>query len=154
MRWGEWSLPIGPQWYTHNQLHFAEGRPTDPPNRGQVCRAVWREDGFTSLEAVTEGACATAPLIYSGHRLQVNAWTRFAGEVRAELATASGETIAGRAFGDCDPITGDALRHTVTWKGESDLSPWAGETVRLRLRLRRARLHAFQFVSDSQGAKQ
>jgi hypothetical protein len=143
---GEWSLPIGPKWHTHNQEHFEEGRLETPPSRGYLCRAIWRQDGFTSLEATTEGQCTTAPLTYGGQRLQVNAWTRFAGEVRVELAAASGEPIAGRTFADCDRISGDALQHTVTWNGEADLSPWAGQVVRLRLKLRRARLHAIQFL--------
>ncbi len=143
---GEWALPIGPKWHTHNQGHFVEGRPANPPDRGYLCRAIWRADGFTSLEAEIEGQCTTVPFVYDGKQLQINAWTRFAGEVRVELATTSGETIKGRTFADCDPITGDALRRTVTWNGESDLSLWAGQAVRLRLWLRRARLHALQFV--------
>ena len=143
---GEWSLPVGPKWHTHNQGHFEEGRPAEPPHRGFLCRAIWRQDGFTSLEAETEGACTTIPLTYSGQQLQVNAWTRFAGELRIELATSSGEPVEGRTFADCDPISGDALNRTVTWNGKSDLAPWAGQTVRLRVRLRRARLHALQFV--------
>jgi hypothetical protein len=142
---GEWSLPIGPQWHTHNQEHFAEGRMANPPHRGMICRAVWREDGIASLEAETEGRCATAPLTFSGARLELNAWTRFGGEIRVELAEASGEPIAGRALADCDPIQGDALHRTVTWQGQADVAPWAGKTVRLRLALRRARLHALQF---------
>jgi hypothetical protein len=146
LRPGEWALPIGPKWHTHNQGHFQEGRPADPPNQGYLCPAVWREDGFTSLEAEVEGGCTTVPLTYSGGQLRINAWTRFAGEVMVELATASGETIEGRAFSDCDRITGDALSQTVTWNGASDLSSWAGQAMRLRLRLRRARLHALQFV--------
>ncbi len=40
IRPGEWSLPIGPKWHTHNQGHFAEGRSEEPPNRGFLCRAV------------------------------------------------------------------------------------------------------------------
>ena len=158
---GEWSLPIFPTWQTHNQSHFAAGPP--PPHRGYLCRAVWREDGFTSLEAETEGQCTTVPITFSGGRLQVNAWTRFGGEIRVELADASGESmgsssplaradasfaepVAGRTFDECDPISDDALNSTVTWNGESDLSAWAGKTVRLRLRMRRARLYAIRFA--------
>ncbi len=147
MQPGEWSLPIGPKWHTHNQALFPERLPSTPPDRGYLCRAIWRQDGFTSLEAQTEGGCTTVPITFTGKRLEVNAWTRFAGEIRVELAEASGETIAAHTFGDCDPISGDALKHTVTWKGESDLSAWAGnKPMRLRFWLRRARLYAIQFV--------
>ncbi|MFH1928803.1 MAG: hypothetical protein ABIK79_11630 [Chloroflexota bacterium] len=146
MQPGEWSLPIGPKWHTHNQGRFPEGWPSILPNRGYLCRAIWRQDGFTSLEAQSEGKCSTVPITFSGKYLEINAWTRFAGEIRVELAEASGETIAAHTFADCDPISGDALKHTVTWKGESDLSAWAGKPMRLRFWLRRARLYAIQFV--------
>jgi hypothetical protein len=143
---GTWSLPIGPQWRTHNQTLFRADPSIPPPHRGILLRAVWRQDGFTSLEAQTEGACTTMPFTFSGQRLQVNAWTRFGGELRIELATASGETVTGHTFADCDPISGDALQHTVTWQSNADLSVWIGQPMRLRLQLRRARLHALQFV--------
>ena len=143
---GEWVLPIGPKWHTHNQALFPKWLPSTPPDRGYLCRATWRQDGFTSLEAQTEGKCTTIPISFTGQRLQVNAWTRFAGQIRVELSEASGETIAAHSFDDCDPISGNALNHTVTWQGKSDLSPWAGKPMRLRFCLRRARLHAIQFI--------
>jgi hypothetical protein len=141
---GEWSLPIGPKLQTHNQSHFASGRAT--PDRGGLRRAIWRPDGITSLEAEVEGQCSTFPLSYEGGQLLVNAWTRFGGDIRFELADASGTPIPGRTFADCDPVTGDAPSHTVTWDGSADLASWAGTLVRLRMRLKRARLHALQFV--------
>ena len=54
--------------------------------------------------------------------------------------------MPGRSFEDCDPITGDNLRRTVSWRGESDISQLIGKPVRLRLRMRRAHLYAIQFV--------
>jgi hypothetical protein len=141
---GEWSLPIGPKLWSHNQSLFAGGRTT--PDAGLLRRAVWRPDGPMSLEAVSEGQCATFPLVFSGGRLRVNVWTRFAGEARFELATSGGEPITGRTFADCDPLTGDMPEQIVTWGGDANLSAWAEQLVRLRIRLRRARLHALQFV--------
>ncbi len=99
------------------------------------------------------GGCSTLILAFTGTRLVLNAWTRFGGEILVELADASRDNrrthapaIAGRAFGDCDPISGDHLSHTVTWRGQSDLSDWAGRPIRVQLRMRRARLYALQFV--------
>ena len=156
LRPGEWSLPISPRPVPHNQWFYRAELPvgtSDASDRGYVCLATWRQDGFTSLEAETEGSCATIPFTFSGNRLEVNAWSRFGGGMRVELADASTETrfssseaIAGRTFDDSDPISGDALKHTVTWNGESDLSAWAGKPIRLRFQLRRSRMHAFQFV--------
>ena len=148
LRPGEWSLPLGPQWHTHNQEHFAEGRQAISPHRGYICRAIWREDGFTSLEAETQGGCTTVPLTFTGSSLALNVWTRFGGEIGVELAEASGQTVPGRSFAECDPISGDRPQHIVTWGGQSDVSAWQSKPMRLRFRLRRARLHAFQFVES------
>jgi hypothetical protein len=148
LRPGEWSLPLGPQWHTHNQEHFIEGRlPQNArPHRGYICRAIWRQDGFTSIETETEGRCTTVPLTFAGSCLALNVWTRFGGEVRVELAEASGQTVPGCSFGECDPIAGDRPAHIVTWGGQSDVSAWQGKPMRLRFKLRRARLHAFGFA--------
>lgn len=150
---GDWALPIGPVWHTHNQGHHAAGRRASPPNWGYLCLAVWRPDGFTSREAETQGQFTTAPFVYDGGALRINGRTRFGGEIRAELADAmgpdgaAGSPFVGRAFEDCDPFTGDAANHLVTWRGQHDISVFAGKPVRLRFRMRRACLHAFQFVA-------
>ena len=143
---GEWALPLGPKWHTHNQGHFPEGRPANPPNRGYTCLAVWRKDGFMSLEASVEGKCTTVPFVMDGGTLQINAWTQFGGEIRFELAKATGEPLPGFTFEENDALSGDAPAHIVTWCGQSDLSALAGEELRMRLRMTRARLYAFQFV--------
>ena len=145
---GEWSLPYSPRRCSHNQVFFDNSLPETG-----VLAASWRQDGFVSLEAESLGGCSTLILDFTGTRLVLNAWTRFGGEVLIELADASGDNrrthapaIAGRAFEDCDPISGDHLSHTVTWRGQSGLSDWACRPVRVRLRMRRARLYALQFV--------
>ena len=151
----EYSLLISPSDTSHNNLlNMRESLLQDVyKDLGYICRATWRKDGFTSLEAETVGACTTYPLVFSGSRLQLNAWTRFRGEIRIEVADASVETrprraepIPGRTFEECDPISGDGLNGTVTWRGESDLSAWSGKPVRLRLQMSRARLYSLQFV--------
>ena len=65
---GEWSVPISPQAKTHNQ-----GDKGNPKHKGYVCLATWRQDGFVSLEAESEGRCASVPIKFQGGRLQVNA---------------------------------------------------------------------------------
>ena len=155
IRPGEWSLPIVPAIMSHNQHRSNEEMSKDWRHIGYICMATWRQDGFVSLEAETEARCATVKSTFTGSRLELNAWTRYGGEIRVELADASMETrdgtvpaqtVAGRGLEDCDPFSGDSLKHTVTWKGESDLSAWAGKPMRMRLQMRRARLYAIQFV--------
>jgi hypothetical protein len=144
-RAGEWSLPIGPKVWTHNQSHFAVGRVS--PDAGMLRRAVWRPDGMVSLEADREGQCTSYALQFSGRHLRVNGWTRFGGEIRFELCDPAGAPIVGRSFADCDPVSGDAPAHIVSWRGDADLSALSGAPLRLRIRLKRARLHALQFVA-------
>ena len=148
LRPGEWSIPFSPRRASHNRVFFDNSMPETG-----VATATWREDGFVSLDAESEGACTTLILDFTGASMRLNAWTRFGGEILVELADASNDNrrvhapaIEGRSFEDCDPITGDSVSHTVTWRGESDLSQWAGRPVRVRLRMRRARIYAMQFV--------
>lgn len=156
----EVSLLVSATWHTHNEGHFGEGRAADK-HRGHWSTATWRRDGFVSLESPDEGGFTTIPITFQGSRLTVNAWTRFGGEIRFELADASPEhmgrfgegkpaesatAIPGRSFDACDPFTGDSVSHTVTWNGEADISQWATRPVRLRVRMRRARLYALRVV--------
>ena len=145
---GEWSLPYAPRRASHNTVFFDNSLPEDG-----VLAATWRQDGFVSLDAESAGACSTLILDFTGSHLELNAWTHLGGEIRVELADASEDNrrvhapaIAGRSFEDCDRITGDHLAKTVAWKGESDLSSWAGRPVRVRLQMRRAKLYALQFA--------
>ena len=151
----EHSVFISPSYRSHNNLlDIRESWLRDVYEElGYVCRATWRKDGFTSLEAEDKGGFTTYPLLFTGGRLEINAWTRFRGEIRVEVADASVETrprpaepIPGRTLAESDPITGDALSHTVTWRGDSDLSAWSGRQVRLRVEMTRARIHSLRFV--------
>ncbi len=163
---GEVSLPVTPTWRSHNNegnVHEGglagtqverERRGPEPGEAAFISAATWRTDGFTSIEAESEGAFSTIPFVFKGGRLKLNAWTRFGGEVRVELCEFPGDVgrrpvypaVEGRSFDDSDPITGDHIDHTVTWNGESDISKWVGKVVRLRFRMRRARLYSFHFV--------
>ena len=73
--------------------------------------------------------------------------------VQFELANASVETgfevapaIPGHTFEDNAPVSGDMLKHAVRWRRDSDFSAWSVRPIRLRIPVRSARLHAFQFV--------
>ena len=145
-------MPVSPQAITHNQALYPDAL-HDRRHNGIVCLASWREDGWTSVEAESEGRFATSPFVFEGGNLVLNSWSNYGGELKVELAEAAGEPkrveaapVPGRTFDDCDVITGDNLSRTVTWKGDSDLSAWAGKPVRLRFRLHRSRLHAIWFT--------
>jgi len=129
------------QYYPSRTGHYA----------AQVTRATWRKDGFVCLEAPEDGYFATMPFVFEGGRLKLNGWSRYRGGINVELADATNEshsfaeTLPGRSFDDCDEISGSDVDRTVTWNGESDLSQWQGKLVRLRFKMRRARLYAIWF---------
>ena len=57
--------------------------------------------------------------------LELNARARPGGFVAVELTDADDNVLDGFARDACDPFTGDAVVHTVTWQGRSELPPAA-----------------------------
>ncbi|MBM3801069.1 MAG: hypothetical protein FJW26_02030 [Acidimicrobiia bacterium] len=108
--------------------------------------AVWRLDGFVSLDAGAEdGTLLTKPLVFAGRELEINADAK-AGVLRVEIQDANGNPWPQFTFADCDAVTRDEVHQRVSWKGRSDLTLLAGHTIRLKFLLRQASLYAFQFV--------
>jgi len=68
---------------------------------------------------------------------------RAGGEIRVELLDPAGQPIAG--YPASDPITGDSLRHAVTFASKADCSSLAGTPISVRFHLRDAELFAFAF---------
>jgi hypothetical protein len=109
-------------------------------------RYTLRTDGFASLEAPFLGGVATTkPLTFTGNQLGLNYATSAAGSVRVELLDEAGRSLPGFGRADCDELVGDEIERTVTWRGQSDLSAYAGRTVRLRLHLKDANVYSLRF---------
>jgi len=103
---------------------------------GAIGLGVLRVDGFVSVDAGdAEGALTTRRLRLGAGRLCVNA--DVAGSLVVEVLGGDGVQMTS------EPVTGDSLRHAVRWRGGADPAAVAGEPVRLRFRLRRARLYSF-----------
>ncbi|MBN2311033.1 MAG: hypothetical protein JXR94_18805, partial [Candidatus Hydrogenedentes bacterium] len=94
------------------------------------------------------GSLTTVPVVFTGSRLEVNARTGTGGTLHVALLDAAGKPIPG--YERSDAITGDSLRHAVTWKGKGDvaLAPLAGKPVALRFDMKDAELFAFAFRQD------
>jgi hypothetical protein len=108
----------------------------------RVRRFVYRMDGFVSARAAAGGTLITRPINFAGSKLSLNIASR--GETRIEIQDTEGKALPGFAAGDCTPIIGDFIEHTVTWKG-GDIAALAGRAVRLKIELKDADLYAFQF---------
>ncbi len=131
----------GHHWFYHRQ----------EPQKGQVGLAILRLDGFVAITG--KGALTTRPLRFQGRALEINATgvDKYVGPdygtVRVEVLDGStGQPVAGFTKDDSDPFGGDEIRHTVSWKGKSDLKTLTGKTIQLRFHLDKAKLFAFQFV--------
>ena len=111
---------------------------------------VLRLDGFISINAGFEqGEFITKPLLFSGSKLEINYSTAGAGEIRVELQYADGNSIPGFTLDDCDPIKGDAISGTVTWKDKSDISQVTGKAVKVRFVMNEADLYSLKFPTST-----
>ncbi|MBI2300636.1 MAG: hypothetical protein HYU66_17140 [Armatimonadetes bacterium] len=105
--------------------------------------ATLRLDGFVSLDAGdAEGVLLTPPLVPAGPELYVNLDAP-QGEARVEVLDAGGTPVPGLSDAASLAVTGNAVRLQVHWAGGADLARVAGQPVRLRFRLKQARLYAF-----------
>jgi hypothetical protein len=131
--------------YTHGSpcLYKDVGRGTK--FTGSIGLATWKLDRFVSADAPAHGGTiTTVPFLFTGKRLELNAVaTRPGASITVEFIDADGQP--NQAFGLSEQMTGDALRHTVTWKNQPDLKSLAGKIVSLRIRLKDAALFSFAF---------
>jgi hypothetical protein len=110
----------------------------------RLIRLVQRLDGFVSLDAGDEvGTVLTRPLVFEGRRLVLNVAAE--GSLGVGLLDEAQRPIPGLTLAECDPISVDSVRKTVSWRGRDDVSRLAGKVVRLQLRMQRAKLFALQF---------
>jgi hypothetical protein len=115
-----------------------------------VClrRGTLRTDGFVSLSAGADvGEMLSRPLRFSGRTLEVNYATSAIGTLRFELCDETGRPFEGFALADSEVVYGNAIAHTVTWRGAiADVGALAGRPVRLRVRLHDADLYSLRVV--------
>ena len=116
-------------------------------NQQILTRAVMRRDGFISVRAAYTGGEFTTPLLqFSGVELVLNINTSAVGTVRVEILDQMGSPIDGYRLQDCARIhTANEINRVVSWNGRRDVSPLAGQPVRLRFVMHDADLYALQF---------
>jgi hypothetical protein len=121
--------------------------PDDPVNNLFVARQ--RLDGFVSVDAPIQGGWVlTPPLVFTGSCLRLNIDTGALGTAFIELRDADNNAISGYTLDACEEIGGNFVDVRVRWKGKHDLSALAGKTVRIYIKMRAAKLYAFQFANE------
>jgi hypothetical protein len=133
-------IPMGDElwiYYGGRSLEHYEP-PTD--TNGSLCLATLRMDGFVSIGGI--GTLVTKPLLLEGNKLYLNA-NADGGEIRVEIVNAdSVQTIESFSLDNCDPITADAVKQAVSWKGSESLGALQRKPVRLRIETKNAHLYA------------
>lgn len=112
-----------------------------PEKEVSIARAAWRRDGWVSLDAGAGGGVVETVAMPPGHALEINA-DAGAGEIRVEVLDQAGRPLPGYGLLESDPLRGDRVRHSVTWRGRPALP--SDVPIRLRFHLQRARLFSYR----------
>jgi hypothetical protein len=140
-----------------------------------VYRVIQRVDGFVSLDAPYEKEIEfiSKPLVFEGNKLVLNIDTDAAGYAQVGFLDEKKNHIEGFSVDDCIYINGDFVNTEVEWmknreeikrisnfneedpqtlagkvKTSPDVSQLKGKIVRLKFRMRGAKLYAMQFIND------
>jgi hypothetical protein len=134
-------------WLFYSENNGTHGLSTFEKSRGRIRAAVWRKDGFASLNAAGSATLTTKPLAYNGKELLLNFKTQKGGLVRVAILDADGKPIGQFSLGECQVMQGDKTAHKVAWAGGSDFSRRVGnKPVRLMFELEKAQLYSFRFT--------
>lgn len=112
-----------------------------------IRRYTVRRHGFGSVNASYSGGYfLTKPFIFDGSKLYLNYATGAPGSIRVSIANdGTGWPAPGFSAEDCDIIYGNELEKAVTWRGNADLSQFAGKPIQLKFEMKDADLYAFHF---------
>ena len=108
-------------------------------DRGAICLAVLRRDGFVSLDAGEKsGQLVTRPMVLPGGKMHVNV-DAVDGELGVEVLDAEDKVVAVS-----EEVNGELARKEILWK-RGTLSQLKGKAVTLRFTLRNARFYSYWF---------
>ncbi|MGI9455646.1 MAG: hypothetical protein ACR2NU_03745 [Aeoliella sp.] len=114
---------------------------------GTITRAIYRLDGFMSVDAGYKAGQFTTSLIrFTGNRLEQNMAASAGGWITVELLDQNDQPVPGFTRTDADKMLRNSIAAAATWHGKSELSSLKGKPVKLRFLMRDAKLFAFQAV--------
>ena len=134
------------QWFYYTAVTTTHGGYL-PDKEMSIARAVWRRDGFVSLDADESGGeLITVPFKLTAGQLTINAITEMDGFVLAELLDEEGNVIIGYDSSASSVFIGDSLSGSIMWSGRSISEDLIGEIVQLRFLLNDACLYSFSII--------
>jgi len=160
-----WQYVYGDQGYHHT----GEGRAGTEIRR--IYRLIQRFDGFVSADAPYNryGTVITRPLKFKGNRLVLNIDTDAHGYALVGLLDENGSPIKGFSIEESVMINGDHISIDAEWiksgiekfgksirdfegnvedvKVSGDVSSLEGRTIRVKIKMRGAKLYSMQFVN-------
>jgi hypothetical protein len=143
-------LEIGDElWLYYTEANGAH--PIAPFERAvsQIRAAVWRKDGFVSLDAADRGSLTTPPIMLDGDRLMLNLRAAPGGSARVAILDGTAKPLPGLDLGDCDALSGDQIRGVVHWRGKPDLTALKGRAVRLKVEVAQCELFSFRVAKTA-----
>jgi hypothetical protein len=113
---------------------------------GGIRRLVQRLDGFVSIDAGYDGGELTTPaIVFKGNRLYLNVDCSGMGEVWVEIQDEHGKPISEFSMDKAVSVDLNGVDQEVWWHAGPDVGSLAGKPIRLHIRMRSAKLFAFQF---------
>ena len=162
--WDRWYTVMGPgvvrrgnylyQYYNssgrlHDGAILREEYENSAKQLGGIGIIRQRLDGFMSADTDHKGGWLTSPsLKFSGNRLRLNVDTGAMGTAFVELRDANNQSIPGFTLDECEEIGGNFIDQAVYWKGNPDVSSLSGQSIRVHIQMKRAKLYAFQFKAE------
>ena len=119
----------------------------EPYKPRRIMRVVQRLDGFVSAEVDSGGGAITTPLIeFEGNRLELNIDCGAAGEAWVEILGEDGKPVEGYGMDEAVSVDRNGVAQEVWWRRGPDVSALAKRPIKLNIKMRSAKLYAFQFV--------
>ncbi len=112
--------------------------------RGAIGLAKLRLDGFCSLRAgEAEGWFVSRREPFHEPAATINAKTEKNGVIVAEILDRQNRVLPGFSRNDCEPFTGDSVRHLLKWKSSQFLPNQTRPDYKLRFWLKSAELFSY-----------
>ena len=142
--WIDEQVPVGDDVYLYYG-GYMHGHKVNRFEERQIGLVRMKRDRYVARAAGdAPGVLRTYPFTFVGDAFTINA-DAAGGSVRVRVLDENGDPIRGYDYGDCTPITTDALDAPLAWK--SAASALKNKTVRLEFAIEKARLFALNIVA-------